>query len=223
MIYPFSCPPALLSSHTKQNARSKNGFNLIEATIVLGVVGLVIGGIWVAAAAVSFKHNINSLTTAIAQTVSGIKEKGGRTYWVQIAATSTGTETSLTQAVYEMGIIPRGFLYTGAYYMEPYFGKLMFDVFLYTGADQRDINILLETPDSSPMGQSLCINLSRSLIQAFYNTGPANPVMSPTISNALVIFGGSTTELALNSTTTLSEIGTACTSDVYSISVFVPF
>lgn len=29
-----------------------SGFNLIEAAIVLGVVGLVIGGIWVAAAAV---------------------------------------------------------------------------------------------------------------------------------------------------------------------------
>lgn len=30
-----------------------NGFNLIEAAIVLGIVGLVIGGIWVAAAAVN--------------------------------------------------------------------------------------------------------------------------------------------------------------------------
>lgn len=29
----------------------KNGFNLIEAAVVLGVVGLVVGGIWVAAAA----------------------------------------------------------------------------------------------------------------------------------------------------------------------------
>ena len=34
------------------NRKSRRGFNLIEAAIVLGVVGLVIGGIWVAAAAV---------------------------------------------------------------------------------------------------------------------------------------------------------------------------
>lgn len=32
----------------------RRGFNLIEAAIVLGVVGLVIGGIWISAAAVSF-------------------------------------------------------------------------------------------------------------------------------------------------------------------------
>lgn len=35
-----------------QTKRTLRGFNLIEAAIVLGVVGLVIGGIWVAAAAV---------------------------------------------------------------------------------------------------------------------------------------------------------------------------
>ncbi len=36
----------------RQRHNQKKGFNLIEAAIVLGVVGLVIGGIWVAAAAV---------------------------------------------------------------------------------------------------------------------------------------------------------------------------
>ena len=36
--------------------KSKRGFNLIEAAIVLGVVGLVIGGIWVAAAKVSYDN-----------------------------------------------------------------------------------------------------------------------------------------------------------------------
>lgn len=41
-----------------KNARSR-GFNLVEAAIVLGVIGLVIGGIWTAAASVSFNNNIN--------------------------------------------------------------------------------------------------------------------------------------------------------------------
>ena len=36
--------------------KSRKGFNLIEAAIVLGVVGLIIGGIWVAAASVMQKH-----------------------------------------------------------------------------------------------------------------------------------------------------------------------
>lgn len=37
----------------------RRGFNLIEAAIVLGVVGLVIGGIWIAAAAVNEGKKIN--------------------------------------------------------------------------------------------------------------------------------------------------------------------
>ncbi len=42
-------PPAL----KQQRGRAQRAFNLIEAAIVLGVVGLVIGGIWVAAAKVN--------------------------------------------------------------------------------------------------------------------------------------------------------------------------
>lgn len=37
---------------------SKHGFNLVESAIVLGVVGLVIGGIWAAAANVSYNMKI---------------------------------------------------------------------------------------------------------------------------------------------------------------------
>lgn len=40
-----------------QNARK--GFSLIEAAIVLAVIGLVIGGIWVAAAKVKKDYNVN--------------------------------------------------------------------------------------------------------------------------------------------------------------------
>jgi len=39
-----------------KNRHRKRGFNLVEAAIVLGIVGLVIGGIWVAASSVNEKH-----------------------------------------------------------------------------------------------------------------------------------------------------------------------
>lgn len=42
----ISCAPVL------RRRDSEQGFNLIEAAIVLGVIGLVIGGIWIAAASV---------------------------------------------------------------------------------------------------------------------------------------------------------------------------
>ena len=37
----------MIEMNTK-NVETKKGFSLIEAAIVLGIVGLVIGGIWVA-------------------------------------------------------------------------------------------------------------------------------------------------------------------------------
>ena len=41
------------------------GFNLIEAAVVLGVIGLVIGGIWVGAAALNQSMRVNQLTSQI--------------------------------------------------------------------------------------------------------------------------------------------------------------
>lgn len=47
------------------HARAPRGFNLVEAAIVLGVVGLVIGGIWSAASAIRTNYLVN-------QTYNGI-------------------------------------------------------------------------------------------------------------------------------------------------------
>jgi type II secretory pathway pseudopilin PulG len=74
MLYPFSrlCAPARLRLNCAAAAQKKNGFNLIEAVIVLGVVGLVIGGIWVAASALSTRVMITrgaSANLTIAQEV----------------------------------------------------------------------------------------------------------------------------------------------------------
>lgn len=43
----------------------RRGFNLVEAAIVLGVVGLIIGGIWVAAAAVRENYQVNETITLL--------------------------------------------------------------------------------------------------------------------------------------------------------------
>lgn len=44
-----------------KSKKGNAGFNLIEAAIVLGVVGLVIGGIWVAAASISHRLSVNKM------------------------------------------------------------------------------------------------------------------------------------------------------------------
>lgn len=45
--------------------RSMQAFSLIEAAIVLGVIGLVIGGIWVAASAVTSARRIDQAVTGL--------------------------------------------------------------------------------------------------------------------------------------------------------------
>ena len=45
----------------------RRGFNLIEAAIVLGIVGLVIGGIWVAASRLAEQQQLKQMATAIIQ------------------------------------------------------------------------------------------------------------------------------------------------------------
>lgn len=47
----------------------QSGFSLIETAIVLGVVGLVIGGIWIAAATVSREHSANEAFTDISASI----------------------------------------------------------------------------------------------------------------------------------------------------------
>lgn len=58
--------------------RNRKGFSLVEAAIVLGVVGLVIGGIWVAAATVIENHKVNKTVEGITTNVSNIRKFLGR-------------------------------------------------------------------------------------------------------------------------------------------------
>lgn len=52
----------------------RRGFNLIESAIVLGVIGFVLGGIWIAAGTVNDKMQINRLQTQIGLTVQAINK-----------------------------------------------------------------------------------------------------------------------------------------------------
>lgn len=65
--------------------RRPKGFSLIEAAIVLGIVGLVIGGIWTAAAAVAKRQKIQNVLT----TFSTVVEKA------RIFMKNSGAETDL--------------------------------------------------------------------------------------------------------------------------------
>lgn len=64
-------PPYQVRAHLFAQRR---GFNLIEAAVVLGVIGLVIGGIWVAAAAVRAENRRLELRNSLLQISSKVME-----------------------------------------------------------------------------------------------------------------------------------------------------
>lgn len=51
---------------TLRRSQKQRGFNLIEAAIVLGIIGLVVAGIWLAAAAINEKREVNNVKEFIA-------------------------------------------------------------------------------------------------------------------------------------------------------------
>lgn len=53
------------------------GFSLIESAIILGVVGLVIGGIWIAAAAINQRHRMNDFLQSVSLISEDIKTNFG--------------------------------------------------------------------------------------------------------------------------------------------------
>ncbi len=95
---PASCGPA---------ARKKRGFNLIEAAVVLGVVGLVIGGIWYAAASVQQSQRINNTAAGILQ----IADRARRLFSYSDYPTTYGTSTYVASTAAAAGIFPGDFKY----------------------------------------------------------------------------------------------------------------
>ena len=59
--------------HYARHPVLSRAFSLIEAAIVLGVVGLIIGGIWVAAAELSERHKINETVKNIGTIANNIR------------------------------------------------------------------------------------------------------------------------------------------------------
>lgn len=84
--------------------RESSGFSLIEAAIVLGIVGLVIGGIWVAASAVSDRMAATRIAGSLVQMADATQN---------LLKRSAYTEVNITSAAIGAGIIPSGYTYVG--------------------------------------------------------------------------------------------------------------
>ena len=104
-------------SKTKLNKRQR-GFNLIEAAIVLGVVGLVIGGIWVAAAAVQSNLRESDASKGLLQIVQNVRNL----YYGQSPTTTTTTD--ITTALISANAIPGDFIISTSSARNPFNGAV---------------------------------------------------------------------------------------------------
>ena len=112
-----------------RKTRAKRGFNLVEAAIVLGVIGLVIGGIWVAAAAVQSNLRKSDASKGLIQIVQNVRNL----YYGQ-SPSSTG---AITTQLINANAVPGNFI-NGTTAVNPWNGAVTVSI-AGTSNDQIDI------------------------------------------------------------------------------------
>jgi competence protein ComGC len=134
----------------------RKGFNLVEAAIVLGVVGLVIGGIWATASAVMENHKINTFASAVVNIVHASRQ----TFTIADYPATTGSDNNVTTALIKTGAIPAT-LANGNDGRTPWGG--MFGVSLgYFG--QRRIHVVVYGNNNGGLNQAQCNALVSRMI-----------------------------------------------------------
>lgn len=100
---------------TRQN--HKRGFSLIEAAIVLGVVGLVIGGIWFAAATIYENYRFSKAASDILLIVKNTQNL------ISVRDSSVIGVASITQTLKDAGVFPQDWV-RGAIDTDRFFNPL---------------------------------------------------------------------------------------------------
>lgn len=178
MSDPFSrlCP---LSARWPPHRR--RGFNLIEASIVLCVVGLIIGGIWVAATAVTENRRTNETLQGILSTVANVQKT------ISMSDSETiGNSVSLLNMLISAGAFPSNWV-SGAVY-HPFnnivsirnYTPARFDFTLHAIPDSACIKIVPRlTGYATGSSLQLVQILSESFVSSFSSsTFPVTPAQA---------------------------------------------
>jgi prepilin-type N-terminal cleavage/methylation domain-containing protein len=165
----------------KRNA--KLGFTLIEMALVLGIVGLVMGGIFAAWGAVSSQNKLRSSEEQISLLLGQIRNVYGNRSELE-----TATGDAFTNALIQAGLVSESWV-DGNVIRNPYGGNVVLAPDSSTGgATQDGINITL-----SNLARSDCLRL-------------ANEILGIARREGLYKIGA----VAVNDTTVYNNITSAC-------------
>ncbi len=103
------------SAHARTE-QHKKGFTLTEIAIVLGIIGLILGAIWVAAAGVYNNQRVNNANTAVLQITQGV-----RSLYATSSTTGYAAATDITAALITANAVPTN-LVNGATLSGPFPG-----------------------------------------------------------------------------------------------------
>ncbi|GEM_PF-483400 len=87
--------------------RKARGFTLTEVAIVMGVVGLILGGIWIAAAAVYTNHRVNTAYTQVMKISQGIRALMATKPQFDCTSVPSMCNVNITLDLKSAGVIPR--------------------------------------------------------------------------------------------------------------------
>ena len=148
----------------------QRGFNLIEAAIVLGVVGLVIGGIWVAASAVMAKQRQSETTRGVLQAIEAVRKSWPAGASPGAAGSTPGLGNYNAYAI-SAGIFPSNWV-SGSTIHDPWGKPIMFD---YGATGWGGAYANLWVLELSNVDQADCYNIVPALIEGM---GRANSIQS---------------------------------------------
>lgn len=195
----------LVLSRLTRRLVSQKGFNLIEAAIVLGIVGLIVGGIWAAASSAYNNMRLQSATSQVLVIAQNARN--------MFANNPSDTEALTNAASINLGLVPTNMVVnvSGANVVRSPWGS---PVDVTRSAGDRFITIVY-----NDLPQASCTGLLTRLAGTGSNSG-IRTIAAGAAGNVYVADPTATQDLLITSTETAAGCTTTTTSNDITVTVF---